>query len=118
MNSQGFPYSDASTSFPDANRRIPDHATEHSPNRPHTTLAGCRTRPEFTNENLQKRVARFLRRQHFQGFTTLEIDANDGVITISGTLDSYYQKQVALNSCQRVAGVNRLIDEIAVEDPS
>jgi len=72
-------------------------------------------RIDFLDEDLQQRVARFLISRHFPAFRNLEVDVEHGAVTLTGKLDSYYEKQVALTSCQRVAGVLTLVDEIAVQ---
>lgn len=66
------------------------------------------------DDDLQRRIVNYLSSRHFPAFDTLEIEARDGEVTISGRVKSYYEKQVALNSCQRVAGVISLIDQISV----
>lgn len=68
----------------------------------------------FQDDELQFRVRRFLRTRHFPEFENLEVDVHNGSVTLSGRLQSYYEKQVAINSCQRVAGVINLIDRIDV----
>ncbi len=75
-------------------------------------------RVDYADDDLQRRVANFLHSQHFPAFKQLRVDVHDGAVTIYGTVDSFYEKQVALNSCQRVAGVLALIDQIAVAGPS
>lgn len=71
-------------------------------------------RIEFPDEDLRVRVASFLKSRHFPAFENLEVDVNDGSVTLSGSLSSFYEKQVALSSCQRVAGVLALIDHVDV----
>ena len=68
----------------------------------------------FQDDELQFRVRRFLRTRRFPEFENLEVDVHNGSVTLSGRLQSYYEKQVAINSCQRVAGVINLIDRIDV----
>ncbi len=71
-------------------------------------------RVEFTDQDLQFRVTSFLKSRHFPAFDELDIEVHDGSVTLAGSLPSFYEKQVAINSCQRVAGVLALIDEIVV----
>jgi osmotically-inducible protein OsmY len=73
-----------------------------------------RIRIEFPDEDLRQRIESFLKSRHFPDFETLHVDVHDGSVTLSGSLRSYYEKQVALNSCQRVAGVLTLIDNVDV----
>ena len=74
-----------------------------------------RIRIDYADEDVQQRVSRFLTSRHFPTFRNLVVDVEHGAVTLSGQVDSYYEKQVALNSCQRVAGVLALIDDIDVQ---
>ena len=69
----------------------------------------------FSDTELRKRVRAYLIGRHFPSFESLELDVHDGEVTISGHVSSYYEKQVAYASCQRVAGVISLIDQIEVD---
>ncbi len=73
-----------------------------------------RMRIEFPDDDLRIRVESFLKSRHFPAFEQLEVKVVDGEVTISGALRSYYEKQVAISSCQRVAGVLALIDNVDV----
>ncbi|HMP78569.1 MAG TPA: BON domain-containing protein [Pirellulaceae bacterium] len=75
-------------------------------------------RVDYADDDLQRRVANFLHSQHFPAFKRLHVEVQDGAVTVLGTVDSFYEKQVALSSCQRVAGVLALIDQIAVTPAS
>ena len=69
---------------------------------------------ERENDDLQRRVQNYLNDRNLNSFDSLNVDADRGQLTISGVLNSYYDKQVAINSCRRVAGVLSVIDEIIV----
>ena len=71
-------------------------------------------RVDFPDQELQFRVKSFLSSRHFPGFEMLEVSARNGAVTLSGKVDSFYEKQIAISSCQRVAGVLELIDRIKV----
>ena len=71
-------------------------------------------RVDFSDADVEQRVRTFLNSRHFPAFQRLKIDVENGSVRLSGILASFYEKQVALNSCQRVAGVLQLIDEIGV----
>jgi osmotically-inducible protein OsmY len=75
-------------------------------------LAG---RIDFPDHDVEKRVRTFLDSRHFPAFRKLQVDVDKGSVRLSGRLPSFYEKQVALNSCQRVAGVLHLIDAIDVD---
>jgi len=74
-------------------------------------------RPEEHQDlDLQNRVSLYLDSQHFPSFKKLKIEADRGCVTVMGTLYSFYERQVAINSCQQVAGVLKLIDQIMVDE--
>ncbi len=74
------------------------------------------TQPGFTDADVMRRVASYLSTRHFPSFRGLNISVDRAVVTVSGCLNTYYEKQVALNTCRRVAGVVELIDEISVAE--
>ena len=69
----------------------------------------------YPDEDILRRVTGYLSTRHFPNFRELDVEVDQGSVTVSGRLPSYYEKQVAINTCQRVAGVIELIDEIVVE---
>lgn len=71
-------------------------------------------RIDYPDDDVQVRVSRFLNSRHFSNFLDLDVRVLNGKVTISGEVDSYYEKQVAMTSCQRVAGVLSLEDRINV----
>ena len=70
---------------------------------------------DYPDEEVCTRVKNFLFSRHFPSIRELEVDVDNGIVTLSGNVQSYYEKQVAMNSCQHVAGVLDLIDKIEVE---
>ena len=68
-----------------------------------------------TNAEVRQRVSNFLHSRHFPAFRNFEIEVDRGAVTLTGKVQSYYEKQIAINSCQNVAGVVSLIDEIVVQ---
>ena len=71
-------------------------------------------RIDYPDDDVQLRVSRFLNSRHFSNFLELDVRVRHGQVTISGEVDSFYEKQVAMTSCQRVAGVLALVDRIRV----
>ena len=74
-------------------------------------------RVDYTDEDLRRRIRSYLASRHFPAFRKLAIKVQHGAVTLTGRVRSFHEKQVALNACQRVAGVLALIDEILVERP-
>ena len=72
-------------------------------------------RIDYPDDDVRQRVSRFLNSRHFPAFRNLDIEVEHGAVTLSGNVQSYYEKQIAMTSCQHVAGVLSLIDEIVVE---
>ncbi len=69
-----------------------------------------------SDQDILRRVTCYLSTRHFPAFRELDVEVDRGIVTVSGVLPSYYEKQVALNTCQRVAGVIELVDDILVEE--
>jgi len=67
-----------------------------------------------TDGDLKRRVSNFLATRQHARLLRLDVDVNDGIVTLQGRLASFYEKQLALSCCQRVAGVRQLVDEVEV----
>lgn len=66
--------------------------------------------------DLRRRVVSFLTDSNMPGLRQLRVDAVDGIVTLKGTVRTYYEKQLSQQRCKRVAGVVRLIDNIEVSN--
>lgn len=66
--------------------------------------------------DLERRVKNYLRDRHMPMLRNLEVEAHGGTVTLRGTVNSFYEKQLSQQCCRRVAGVVRLIDAIDVAD--
>ena len=42
------------------------------------------------------------------------VEVQNGTVVLKGRVQSFYERQLCLSCCQRVAGVVRLIDQIEV----
>jgi osmotically-inducible protein OsmY len=73
--------------------------------------------PKHSDQDLKSRVVNFLSRQHFPRLRLLSVDAQLGVVTISGHVRTFHERQLAINCCRRVAGVVRLDDRVEVSSP-
>ena len=73
-------------------------------------------RMDYPDEEVRSRVSRFLNSRHFPAFRYLDIAVEHGAVTLTGEVQSYYEKQVAMTSCQHVVGVLSLTDEIHVRE--
>lgn len=71
----------------------------------------------YRDEDIVRRVSKFLSLQHFPCFERLQLGIEKGSLTIRGHVGTYYEKQVALTTCQQVPGVLQLVDRIDVHEP-
>lgn len=80
---------------------------------PHRPFPG-----DVSDDDLARRTTAFLASRGFHSFRNLRVSAESGVVRISGQLRSWHEKQVAQESCQRVAGVRQVIDSTEVASPA
>ncbi|MGA2059025.1 MAG: BON domain-containing protein [Thermoguttaceae bacterium] len=71
--------------------------------------------PTSADSDLERRVATFLAGQHRYALRLLEVEARSGVVTIRGSVSTFYEKQLSAELVRRVAGVIRLVDEVIVQ---
>ena len=66
------------------------------------------------DRSLERRVLNYLGQRYMPGLRCLAVEALNGTITLRGEVASFYEKQIAIHTCQRVAGVQRLVDTVTV----
>ncbi len=66
------------------------------------------------DQDLQRRIISFLAGRYLPSLRQLHVEVDQGIVTIRGCVASFYEKQVAIHSCQRVAGVRQLVDAVDV----
>jgi osmotically-inducible protein OsmY len=59
-----------------------------------------------------------LRRNSYVALKNISCDYEEGVLTLRGCLPSYYLKQVAQTTVARLAGVERIVNQIEVIAPN
>jgi osmotically-inducible protein OsmY len=64
--------------------------------------------------DLCQRVKLYLAHTGHAPVRSFQVQADAGVITIKGIAPTYYVRQLALACTRRVAGVQRVVDEIVV----
>lgn len=77
--------------------------------------SGLCIRVDYPDDDLRKRIESFLRSRHFSALRNLEVCVAAGVATLKGEVGTFYEKQVALDACRRVAGVLCTVDRMQVE---
>ena len=65
--------------------------------------------------DLQRRVRSFLATRSEPALRRIDIDADCGRVTLRGLVRSFYERQLAVHCCRRVAGVTEVIDQINVQ---
>jgi osmotically-inducible protein OsmY len=70
----------------------------------------------YQDEHVCRQVQDFLRSRNFPVFRTLDVEVDCGSVTLTGTVSSYYEKQIAITVGSQVAGVLALVDQIDVAD--
>lgn len=68
----------------------------------------------LSDEDLQRRVLSYLAARYLPSLRELSVSVHEGTVTLRGHVKSFYEKQIAIHSCQRVAGVRHLIDAVDV----
>ncbi|MES2267514.1 MAG: BON domain-containing protein [Bacteroidota bacterium] len=68
-----------------------------------------------TNQELQKDVQDAIRWEPLLNAAEIGVTAKDGVVTLTGTVDSYYKKVEAETAAKNVAGVKAVAEEIVIK---
>jgi osmotically-inducible protein OsmY len=68
-----------------------------------------------TNRELQIDVLDAIRWEPLLKLAEIGVDANDGVITLSGVVDSYIKKSQAEDTAKKITGVKAVVEKIAVK---
>ena len=68
----------------------------------------------YSDSQLATRVRNFLLSKAMPGRGQLQVSADGGTVTLRGRVGSFYHKQLWIHGAQRVAGVNRVVDELDV----
>lgn len=66
--------------------------------------------------DLSRRVRSFLHDAHMPGLRNVDVEAQNGTVTLTGQVRTYYEKQLGGQRARRVAGVVRLVDLIRVSN--
>lgn len=64
--------------------------------------------------DLERRVRIYLSSRFHPALSRLSVAVQRGCVTLTGTVHSYYERQLAVSTCKRVAGVHAVVDDIVV----
>ena len=68
-----------------------------------------------TNEELQKDVQNAIKWEPLLNAAEIGVTAKDGVVSLTGVVDSYSKKLEAENAAKNVAGVKAVVEKIEVK---
>ena len=68
-----------------------------------------------TDPDLELRIRVFLASLGWQSLKQLHVRVSEGAVFLHGRVASFYERQLAINACQRVAGVYQLNEAIEVD---
>ena len=66
--------------------------------------------------DLADRVTAFLHSRQRRPLQRITVRAKGGTVTLEGKVGTFYERQLCIECCRRVAGVIKLIDRIEVVD--
>lgn len=66
------------------------------------------------DRDLRQRVINYLGDYRMPALRTIQVEARGGTVTLRGNVSTFYQKQLCLHCCRRVAGVIKLDEHVAV----
>ena len=67
-----------------------------------------------TDRDLELRVRVFLASLGWQSLKQLHVRVNEVAVFLDGRVPSFYERQLAISACQRVAGVYQVSESIEV----
>ena len=68
-----------------------------------------------TDRDLEGRIRNFFTNSTHECLRRLSVEAANGSVILQGRVGCFYERQLALNFCQRVAGVIDIEDQIEVD---
>ena len=74
-------------------------------------------RKESMASALKMRLVHALNGRQITSLRELTVHVCDGEVTVAGVVDSFYHRQVAVNTCLNTWGMLKLIDQIEVRLP-
>jgi osmotically-inducible protein OsmY len=67
-----------------------------------------------TDSALERQISSQLAESHRPGLKRLAVKVAGGSVTLHGRVASFYEKQLAIQSCRVLAGIERLVDAVEV----
>ena len=67
-----------------------------------------------TDNLIASRITTHLAETNRASLRRLSVDVHGGEVTLRGSVGSFYEKQIAIQACRVLAGIERLIDAVEV----
>ena len=71
-------------------------------------------KPEATDEQLASQIVHQLAETNRSSLRRLAVAVEAGEVTLRGSVGSFHEKQVAIQACRVLAGIERLVDAVEV----
>lgn len=71
-------------------------------------------RRDLTDRLLERQVVSQLAETKRPSLQRLSVDAQAGHVTLRGCVGSFYEKQIAIQACRMLSGIEQLIDAVEV----
>jgi len=82
------------------------------------TMSCLGTEPtDKSSWDIKRRIINLLYQRGVSSAQRLNIEMENGTVTVRGTVASFYERRVCVSCCQHVPGVFGLLDEIKVDSP-
>jgi osmotically-inducible protein OsmY len=69
---------------------------------------------DLADLEIRRRVVVHLAEKNRPSLRRLAVQVHKGMITLSGCVTTFYEKQLAIQSCVAVAGCGRMVDAVQV----
>jgi len=70
--------------------------------------------PRTSDRQLERQITSHLAETNRPGLKGLAVNVADGRVTLRGCVASFYEKQIAIQTCRVLAGIERLTDAVEV----
>ena len=71
-------------------------------------------RHDLTDRLLESQIATQLAETKRASLQRLSVDVEAGEVTLRGCVGTFYEKQIAIQACRVLSGIERLIDAVEV----
>jgi osmotically-inducible protein OsmY len=70
--------------------------------------------PRSSDRLLERQITSHLAETNRPGLKGLAVNVADGRVTLRGRVASFYEKQIAIQTCRVLAGIDQLTDAVEV----